>query len=286
MTSIPYDSTRNALFHPGRTDNFFELGPLQNDAALCAEMSRLAYVKEASRLAPYLARAQFDQVQAIGYPTIGTQVFIATRHGDALTVVAFRGSELEDPSDLFADAEFKLADWCDAAGAALGKVYGGFARAAYDEDIFRRVNVHLETLPPAHRVLITGHSLGGALATLMASWRPAAHLHTFGAPRVGNAAFAAAVKNPVARRFVNCCDIVSRVPPEGVLGYTHAGTLAYIDRKGKLQASIKAAAMLEDYARAQAEFLPYALVRGTVYSRDLADHAPINYVSGVMGLRG
>lgn len=286
MPSIPYDPTRTALFHPGRADDFFQLGPLQDDAALCAEMSRLAYVKEASRLERYLARAQFDTAQAIGYPTIGTQVFIATKRDQALTVVAFRGSEPEDPSDIFSDAEFRLADWCGPAGAALGKVYGGFARAAHDDDIFNQVKARLEALPSTHRVLLTGHSLGGALAALMASWRPTAHLYTYGAPRVGNSAFAAAVKNPVAKRFVNCCDIVSRVPPEGVLGYTHAGTLAYIDRKGRLQASITPAAMLEDYAKAQAEFLPYALVLGTVYSRDLADHAPINYVSGVMGVRG
>jgi hypothetical protein len=129
------------------------------------------------------------------------------------------------------------------------------------------------------------HSLGATLATLLASWAPSTHLSTFGSPRVGNTAFAAVMDGRVAIRCVNCCDLVTHVPPKGVLGYAHVGTLLYIDRNGKLLESPSEMVMLEDRAKASVTFLPYALVRGTAYSRALADHAPINYLSGVMGLR-
>ena len=238
MPALPYDASRQSLFHPGAADDFFQLGDYSGDDALCAEMARLAYVKEDARLEQYLARANFQKAQAIGYENNGTQVFIATKRDQPLTVVAFRGSEPEDQSDIFADAEFILTRWQDASGRSLGEVHGGFARYSADNDIFNRVKAHLDTLPHDHRVLITGHSLGAALATLLASWAPSAHLYMFGSPRVGNGAFAQSVRNSVAVRFVNCCDVVTRLPPKRVLDYADTGRLAYIDRSGARLARI------------------------------------------------
>ncbi|MBI3229487.1 MAG: hypothetical protein HYZ45_04655 [Burkholderiales bacterium] len=56
MLSMPYDSSRASLFHPGDADDFFGFGALPSEAALCAEMARLAYVKEIERLKAYLQR--------------------------------------------------------------------------------------------------------------------------------------------------------------------------------------------------------------------------------------
>jgi Lipase (class 3) len=286
MPSIPYNASRNALLHPGTADDFFSWGPRQNDTALCAEMSRLAYVREEHRLAGYLQRADFRMVHALGYARDGMQAFVADSATDKLTVVAFRGSEPADPSDLFADARFILSDWTTPSGARLGKVHEGFAAYAHDEPVFRRVKAHLDTLPPATRVLLTGHSLGSALATLMTRWVPTAQLYTFGSPRVGDAAFVQSLKNAVAIRVVNCCDLVTQVPPELVFGYAHAGTLAYIDRRGQWLASPSASTIATDRIEAAAHYLVHhAFLHGTVPSRELADHAPINYVSGVMGVR-
>lgn len=285
MALIPYDPTRQAVFFAGRADDFFTLGDYSDEAALCIEMARAAYVKEETRLATYLARAQFDLLQTFGYAGSGLQVYIASQHNAARTVVAFRGSELEDPSDIFADAEFTLSEWRDAAGGALGHVHSGFAHYTQQDRMFERVKAAIDPLPSGRRLLITGHSLGAALATLMASWIPSAHLYTYGSPRVGTAAFKRALQNPTLMRYVNCCDVVCRVPPATPLGYTHVGTLAYINRKGKLLATPNEKTMLDDRLKASAEFLPHALTRGTIFSRDLADHAPINYLSGILGLR-
>ena len=47
MYKIPYDASRKSLYHPGDADNFFQFGfALTDEKVLCAEMSRLAYVKE------------------------------------------------------------------------------------------------------------------------------------------------------------------------------------------------------------------------------------------------
>jgi hypothetical protein len=284
MPSIPYDASRASLYHPGAANDFFSWGAPQNDAALCAEMSRVAYVKEVSRLAGHLQQAGYRLVAALGYGQAGNQAFIA---GSAdRTLVAFRGTEPEDPSDLFTDARFILSDWCGPSGQRLGKVHEGFARSALDRQLFGRIKAHLDTLPAAAPVLLTGHSLGAALATLMASWAPSAQLYTYGSPRVGDAAFAQSVTNAVAVRVVNCCDLATRVPPEAVFGYAHAGKLAYIDRTGRWLDSPDENAITADRIEAVGHYLVHhAFLRGTVSMRELADHAPINYVSGAMGLR-
>lgn len=286
MPSIPYDASRASLYHPGAADDFFSWGVPRNDAALCAELSRLAYVKEESRLVSHLARAGFGLVEALGYGQPGNQAFIASSGDAARTVVAFRGTEPEDPSDLFTDARFLLSEWCGPSGQHLGKVHDGFARAAQDKQLFARIKAHLDTLPPAAPILLTGHSLGAALATLMASWLLDARLYTFGSPRVGDAAFARSITNKVAVRVVNCCDLATRVPPEAVFGYAHTGTLAYIDRTGQWLDSPDENTIAADRAQATAHyFVHHAFLRGSVNVREFADHAPINYVSGAMGLR-
>ena len=138
---------------------------------------------------------------------------------------------------------------------------------------------------PSTRVLLTGHSLGAALATLTASRMPLSHLYTFGSCRVGDASFAEAMRTISHTRFVDCCDLVTRVPPEE-FGYVHVGSLRYIDRNGQLLESPSEEAIKADRLKAAAWYLVrHSFLLGTVFTRDLADHAPINYVSGVMGLR-
>ncbi|MDD5321962.1 MAG: lipase family protein [Methylococcales bacterium] len=285
MLTILYDESRESLYHPGDADDFFQHGPIQIDAALCAEMSRLVYVKDKSLLKQYLDRAGFQLDLAIGYGNGGTQVFIASKPVDNVTVVAFRGTEPDDPSDLFTDANFVFSPWADNSGASLGQVHEGFATALQNNDILGKVITCLDSMVPSTRFLLTGHSLGAALATLTASRMPSSHLYTFGSCRVGDASFAEAMRIINHIRFVDCCDLVTRVPPKE-FGYVHVGSLRYIDRNGQLLESPSEEEINADRLKATAWYLVrHALLPGTVFSRDLADHAPINYVSGVMGLR-
>ena len=94
------------------------------------------------------------------------------------------------------------------------------------------------TLKP---ILLTGHSLGGALAVLCGFFLirenfPVHSLYTFGQPRVGNRPFAdayAALLGPRTFRLVNQNDLVPRLPG-WLLGYRHAGQLELISAGGAL----------------------------------------------------
>ena len=167
----------------------------------------------------------------------------------------------------------------------MGSVHQGFAQVLTETNIASSVKNCLKTMQQPNRILLTGHSLGAALATLMSTLLPSAQLFTFGSPRVGDAAFAQAVKTIAHWRYIDCCDSVTRVPPT-VLGYVHVGTRQYFDKDGQWldnasEDAIKADRLNGiDAYRAQQGFF-----HGTLFPRELADHAPINYVSAVMGLR-
>lgn len=300
---LAYDPTRKSLYGPGDAEDFFCHRCRRPDLKLdflCAEMARLAYVKEPGRLDGYLRRAGFDLVATLGYQNArGTQVFIARGGAHSpwasTCVIAFRGTEPDDPADVISDAKLFRVPWFDRAGAALGTVHGGFADALLRDgeagDVLERILPHLSPIAQADgSLLLTGHSLGGALAILAASRLTGAGyrlgLYTFGAPRVGDSGFVAATAGIDHARYVNGGDLVTRIPPER-LGYRHGGRLCYIDRKGRVLPEPPDARLRRDGLLAGKLYLLHHGFRsGNVLLRRLADHSPVNYLSGVGGLRG
>ena len=84
--------------------------------------------------------------------------------------------------------------------------------------------------------MVTGHSLGAALATLYADRIADMHsvCYTFGSPRVGDKQLIENM-NFTCYRFRNNNDIVTRVPPE-LFGYTHkSDELKYFDVDGQVR---------------------------------------------------
>lgn len=79
---------------------------------------------------------------------------------------------------------------------------------------------------PGYSIVATGHSLGGAVATLAAAYLRkagnAVDLYTFGSPRVGNSAFADFVSAQAGSeiRVTHVDDPVPRLPPL-LFGYRH-----------------------------------------------------------------
>lgn len=107
----------------------------------------------------------------------------------------------------------------DRAGAV--RVHEGFGRAAaaIKADVFAGIAAWRRQSPDNTRVVFTGHSLGAAVATLLAAayggtGPAAAALVTFGGPRVGTAAAEALIATrTVHTRVVTTGDPVPALPP-------------------------------------------------------------------------
>ncbi len=103
---------------------------------------------------------------------------------------------------------------------------------AIEETMFTALQELLLAYPTA-TILVTGHSLGGAIATYAAldikrfiAPDRVVHFYTFGSPRPGNSRFADFVMNTFPNgeysRVTHYKDLVPHVPAE-VEGYKHAG---------------------------------------------------------------
>ncbi len=269
-TGIPYDSSLEALTNPGGAGNFFQLHEPRSKSAWCAEFSRLVYADFATVLEPSLAGIGFRLVTE-PFDHEGTQAFLAA--GPDFAVLSFRGTD--DLSAWRANLKANTTPWRGG-----GKVHSGFAKAL--EVVWPEITTALpDTTKP---LLITGHSLGGALGALAASLCPEAALYSFGAPRVGDESFRAvmAERPGKASRFVNNRDIVPRVPPAR-FGYRHAGRPFAIDEDGGVEqrepedqgvTDLVLSRLLQGTARLSALF-------DSELPRELTDHAPINYVSAL-----
>jgi triacylglycerol lipase len=172
---------------------------------------------------------------------------------DSRFVLVFRGSKGREDWEL----NFNTLQARSLFGVP-GGIHRGFTLAL--DSVWGEIVRPLALRAQATRkpILLTGHSLGGALATLAAAriarkFRPdlVAALHTFGQPLVGNATFAGFVDAHFHDRFfryVNHRDIVPRIPPEPF--YRHAGRLLLFREDGSLRTA--AEAMLESAEAAPA----------------------------------
>jgi len=270
-TGIPYHEELRALFEPGEAHDFFGHRP-QSLEALAAELSRLAYHEGGdASLEAFLGRAGLG-LAAAPFDDGNTQAFFAA--GPQLRVLAFRGSD--DLKAWQTNLKTRPVAW-----SGPGRVHEGFLSAL--EAAWQALGPQLAAEDP-RPLLITGHSLGGGLATLAASRLPRALLYSFGAPRAGDAAFCHDMDKRIERhhRYVNYRDPVCLLPP-GLLGYRHCGMVYYIGKKGEVTALPPAHPHpdiheMEDLLR---RFLSVMRDPRKPKRNDLTDHSPINYVSAL-----
>ena len=144
------------------------------------------------------------------YDHEGTQaILVSTKQ---FLVLAFRGTE-KCFEDFKVDIDIDMTT-CPPNGC----IHSGFKKAF--EHVSKNIQEDLNKKKYADKpLLITGHSLGGALATIASKQLTheggIAACYTFGSPRVGNEEWSYGIKTPIYR-VVNAFDCVTMLPP-GVL---------------------------------------------------------------------
>lgn len=167
------------------------------------------------------AKVHFLDDRKQGAKTTDTQAFIT--HNDELILVAVRGTS-ELMADGLRDADASQVPFEDTES----KVHRGFyesAQKAYDFMV-----KYLDKFYSGQKLLICGHSLGGAVALILSEMLRrrtegyTLQLYTYGAPRAGDSKFVEGAKDLVHHRIVNHNDPVPSVP--GTWMDTKAGVFA------------------------------------------------------------
>lgn len=218
-----------------------------------------------------------------------------------LAILAFRGTQTT-AQDFVTDFEL-LSTPFDATLPQWGAVHSGFKGGK--NVIWDKIKPKLASLKQSKKKLfITGHSLGGALATIAAArimalpeFRDSARpylrgLYTFGSPRVGDGKFAEAFANEklsmpnlTVVRMRNAADVVTRVPSSRLtVGYQHVGELFYLAPTGRLYSSttnvkLRRLFMPNDVSSTMIENI--ADYVGRTFLKKYSDHSMLQYLDKI-----
>ena len=159
---------------------------------------------------------EFGERKLSLYDHDGTQGFFAEL--EDMAVVSFRGTQLSQKEDILNALTF----WKRSFGKM--KVHKGFIQSL--ENLVPNVIADLEQVPEGKRIVFVGHSMGGALSTLLSVIYKPDELCTFGAPRVAGKELAEHLNDIEYNRIVTKHDWIRRLPPNipYLLSYVHSGT--------------------------------------------------------------
>lgn len=179
------------------------------------------------------------------------QAFVGVGENLKAIVIAFRGTQDTSMQNWAEDLYFRELD-LNYPGVTEAMVHSGFYAAYHNTTLRERVVDAVQDILRARSdlsVILTGHSMGGAMATFCALDLSANYglkdveVITFGQPRVGNYAFAMYYNAyvPLTIRVTHAHDIVPHLPPYypllGEKTYHHFATEVWIFRVsiGRLQ---------------------------------------------------
>lgn len=209
----------------------------RSNATTMAILANLVYQKKSDteqipdeeKIYNQLLDQDSEYLSVKGFDENSAQAMVVS-HKDFIGI-AFRGTN-------------EINDWLDnlnafPESALFGEFHRGFYRSVEDlwSDIKSQVE-KIKTKEGSKPVFITGHSLGGAMASVAAAKyihqdEPFMSVYTFGQPRAMTRN-TARIFNVEASgryfRFQNNEDIVTRVPAR-IMNYSHVGKCLYIDQK-------------------------------------------------------
>jgi triacylglycerol lipase len=229
LTQMPIELYPGDAARDFKIADDFDLGT----ARTLAWMSQLAYETDRDKVAAICEKMAIALIGEPIHRSVKTGLPVASTYVMVLdlgpaVVVAFAGTDPVLLANWISDFDIRPTDGGTAEGFAV-------AMQAVERDVLMR-------LPPDRPIMVTGHSLGGALAVLLAAQlaalhRDAAAVYTYGMPRPGRRPFTDPYnQSPLAGRtfrLVHGQDIVPTVAPSEPFGFHHVGRYVPAPRGGK-----------------------------------------------------
>lgn len=235
---------RMAPFDPGTS----EYSPV--NAWWLSELCRLVYTPDFKERGRIWHRHKTDREHWLGDRTPFAEAHSFHKTGSHAAIFRVEPEECEPFTVLCFRGTNKLRQWimnlaalparwertgnAEKDGEKEASVHQGF-KILFDR-IWPQIEPCLAEMPQP--VFYTGHSLGGAFASMAALVRRPSALYTFGSPRVGNRPFAEKLKDtvPAHYRIVNARDVVPLLPddrdPDGPNHkFAPCGRTVHLDRE-------------------------------------------------------
>ncbi|KAL0457360.1 UNVERIFIED_CONTAM: Lipase A [Sesamum latifolium] len=165
----------------------------------------------------------FEMVELIVDVKRCLQGFVGVATDLNATVIAFRGTQERSIQNWVEDLYWKQLD-IDYPGVDGAMVHHGFYTAYHNTSVRPGVLRAVQKVKELYgdiKIMVTGHSMGGAMAALcgldlrLSLGEQNVQVMTFGQPRIGNAIFASYFNQlvPDTIRVTNGHDIVPHLPP-------------------------------------------------------------------------
>ncbi len=185
-----------------------------NTARWLLEFSALSYLENIEEINNQLKKCR--NINLVKMIKVDDAECLILNHEDIL-IISFSGTKLSEIDDIITDLKFWKTEFEKLY------VHKGFHDYYYKLKfpVLREI-LKLNKLKK-YQLYWTGHSLGGALATLFGYVYKEGVVYTYGKPKIGNKDFSNEVNRTIkCYRVYNNLDIIPNLPP-GFLKYTHEG---------------------------------------------------------------
>ena len=175
--------------------------------------------------------------EATSFVRSDTEVLIFINNDQKVIVFGFRGTEATSLGDWFKNFDFQPSS--TTVGGTTFKLHKGF-KDRYNNVANGFEEQYQSAISTGHKIILTGHSLGGAEAVIAAVYaagklnRAPDVVVTYGAPLTGNQAFVDYYKSVVGcdrtLRFTAKSDTIPTIPE--AFGYQHVCPATEVDGGG------------------------------------------------------
>jgi len=183
---------------------------MNNTSMLTAKLATMSYDKQ------HMIQAGAEHYE------VNSKQFYIMKIKD-VTHIIIRGTEFNDIKDIWTNIQIKFKKTTN------GKIHTGFEKAALDihKLIYKKIkNTKI------NKLVISGHSLGGAIALLLATklkkYKPT--VYTFGAPNICNKEFRNNHRDIITHNFKNCGDPIPRL----IFWMSTIGDEYYLEHNGTI----------------------------------------------------
>ena len=206
-----------------------------NTLAFSKQAHLFALISNYAYLGKEEGEAKFEKLgfDAVLIDVNESQAYVLNNSNDV--IVACRGTQPSEFKDIAADLKANMVP----SSTGIGKVHYGFKTSV--DNIWPMLSEILSKYGKTKTIWCTGHSLGAAMATIVAyksqrdpSMPNPQALFTYGSPKAGNKEYIKGIESIGVQhfRFVNNADIVTAVP---LWPYGHFGGMYYMNHWGNIR---------------------------------------------------